>query len=217
METRLSTGALRECAICAEALVKYEHATQCLVPTHTMSCAHTFHQPCIQRWLTAHTSCPMCRSCVYPGADGVPADMRKLIDELHVALPTLFRFFYFLSHGAYEDKVEDSEEGAIENLNTDVHFPRNQVPMPDFFTQETLAPDHVDFALLWCDGFVHMTAHNAYGLLDASKTWLDIAHPLCTYDEFAEATEVDFEGHARRLLSLVVVEVVRRYRHRPTA
>ncbi|RWW24668.1 hypothetical protein BHE74_00001604 [Ensete ventricosum] len=52
------TGAVPECAICLSELVPGEHIR--VLP----SCNHGFHLKCIDRWLTAQSSCPTCRRCM---------------------------------------------------------------------------------------------------------------------------------------------------------
>lgn len=43
------------CCVCLEA---YEKEDRC----RKMACAHVFHQTCIDRWLSRHTQCPVCRA-----------------------------------------------------------------------------------------------------------------------------------------------------------
>ena len=43
-----------DCPICIDSLT---NATQ-----HTTSCGHTYHKTCIEKWLTGHSNCPLCRA-----------------------------------------------------------------------------------------------------------------------------------------------------------
>ncbi|CAH2036225.1 unnamed protein product [Thlaspi arvense] len=47
-----------ECAICLSEFVSEERVK--LLPT----CHHGFHVKCIDKWLSAHSSCPTCRHCL---------------------------------------------------------------------------------------------------------------------------------------------------------
>ena len=44
-----------ECAICLETNVE---------PLKTLRCQHSFHEECINIWLSNHVTCPMCRDLV---------------------------------------------------------------------------------------------------------------------------------------------------------
>ena len=43
------------CTICLEGLAAGSKATQ-------LACGHLFHTSCIERWLSDHVVCPLCRS-----------------------------------------------------------------------------------------------------------------------------------------------------------
>ena len=47
----------RECSICQEV---YEDRTRIA----RLKCSHEFHKKCVQRWLYANDSCPLCRADV---------------------------------------------------------------------------------------------------------------------------------------------------------
>ena len=57
-----------QCAVCIN-VVRDGEAVRRLP-----SCAHTFHAPCIDGWLPAHATCPMCRADVKVAAVGLPAE-----------------------------------------------------------------------------------------------------------------------------------------------
>lgn len=42
------------CSICQE------HGSE--HPWRTLTCSHMYHRPCIDRWLSSHTQCPICRA-----------------------------------------------------------------------------------------------------------------------------------------------------------
>ena len=44
-----------ECAICLESNLE---------PLKTLRCKHTFHEKCVNIWLSNHVTCPMCRDIV---------------------------------------------------------------------------------------------------------------------------------------------------------
>ncbi|PON56153.1 43kDa postsynaptic protein [Parasponia andersonii] len=58
-----------ECAVCLGELE--EKVLVRLLP----NCRHAFHLQCVDKWLSFHTTCPVCRSLVYP------------IETSHVSLP----------------------------------------------------------------------------------------------------------------------------------
>ncbi|CAL5042492.1 unnamed protein product [Urochloa decumbens] len=53
-------GAARECAVCLGSVKEGEMVRQ--LPT----CTHLYHVACIDRWLSAHRTCPVCRSQLGP-------------------------------------------------------------------------------------------------------------------------------------------------------
>ncbi|KAG5541806.1 hypothetical protein RHGRI_021593 [Rhododendron griersonianum] len=68
-----------ECAVC---LNEFENAeTLRLLP----KCCHVFHPDCIEAWLSAHFTCPVCRSNLAPKPDAVepePADSVGVNDSI---------------------------------------------------------------------------------------------------------------------------------------
>ncbi|XP_040381104.1 RING-H2 finger protein ATL39-like [Oryza brachyantha] len=62
-------GGGRECAVCLGAVLDGEMVRR--LP----ACEHVYHAECIDRWLAAHRTCPLCRSELDPGkvAAGPPA------------------------------------------------------------------------------------------------------------------------------------------------
>ncbi|XP_074369377.1 RING-H2 finger protein ATL78-like [Apium graveolens] len=48
-----------ECVICLSEFTPKQHVK--LLP----KCNHGFHVKCIDRWLTSHSSCPICRNCLF--------------------------------------------------------------------------------------------------------------------------------------------------------
>ncbi|KAF0887959.1 hypothetical protein E2562_006884 [Oryza meyeriana var. granulata] len=59
-----STGAAEQCAVCIGVVRRGETVRR--LP----ACGHAFHAPCIDGWLRAHATCPMCRADVKVSAGG---------------------------------------------------------------------------------------------------------------------------------------------------
>jgi hypothetical protein len=57
----------RECAICAE---EYERGHSVL----RLPCRHAYHAACVERWLTSHSSCPICRKALPSSAPAAATD-----------------------------------------------------------------------------------------------------------------------------------------------
>ncbi|KAL8166398.1 hypothetical protein V2J09_007897 [Rumex salicifolius] len=74
---KIGKGAL-ECAVCLNEFEDDE--TLRLIP----KCDHVFHPECIDAWLAAHTTCPVCRANLVPGAS-VHAQELGHISEAHHA------------------------------------------------------------------------------------------------------------------------------------
>jgi hypothetical protein len=68
-EYQRKTGAPAEqCAVCINVVRNGEMVRR--LP----SCGHTFHAPCVDGWLCAHATCPMCRADVKVAAVEPPAE-----------------------------------------------------------------------------------------------------------------------------------------------
>jgi len=65
---RKAAAPAEQCAVCIN-VVRDGEAVRRLP-----ACAHTFHAPCIDGWLRAHATCPMCRADVKVAAVGLPAE-----------------------------------------------------------------------------------------------------------------------------------------------
>ncbi|TVU09906.1 hypothetical protein EJB05_43405, partial [Eragrostis curvula] len=88
VEYRGGVGRGGDCAVCLGEFSDGELVR--LLPR----CAHPFHAPCIDTWLRAHVSCPICRSPVVEVATGIPAaapepeadgaqhEEREVLDEM---------------------------------------------------------------------------------------------------------------------------------------
>lgn len=62
-------GATEDCAVCLGEVDKGEMVRQ--LP----ACQHVFHRDCIDPWLRAHATCPVCRSSVLPPAPERPVEV----------------------------------------------------------------------------------------------------------------------------------------------
>ncbi|CAI9089125.1 OLC1v1023634C1 [Oldenlandia corymbosa var. corymbosa] len=56
----VETGAKTECSVCLSSFETGEIARK--LP----NCGHTFHVECIDKWLTSHSTCPICRTEAEP-------------------------------------------------------------------------------------------------------------------------------------------------------
>ncbi|MCO5575080.1 hypothetical protein L7F22_028877 [Adiantum nelumboides] len=63
----------RDCSICLTHFLPKEEVR--LLP----SCAHLFHQSCIDAWLLCHASCPLCRSGIFLPMDKIPSFFAHLM------------------------------------------------------------------------------------------------------------------------------------------
>ncbi|MCO5608019.1 hypothetical protein L7F22_062222 [Adiantum nelumboides] len=63
----------RDCSICLTRFLPKEEVR--LLP----SCAHLFHQSCIDAWLLSHPSCPLCRSGIFLPMDKTPSFFAHLM------------------------------------------------------------------------------------------------------------------------------------------
>ncbi|KAK1663040.1 hypothetical protein QYE76_051199 [Lolium multiflorum] len=76
------TQAAADCAVCLGQVEGGETVRR--LP----KCAHLFHAECIDAWLRAHTTCPMCRAAVGPAAaaaskkGATPADAAATVEAL---------------------------------------------------------------------------------------------------------------------------------------
>ncbi|KAL5991985.1 hypothetical protein ACLOJK_012897 [Asimina triloba] len=72
-----------ECAVCLCEFKEGEEVRQ--LP----ECLHSFHVPCIDMWLSSHTSCPLCRSDMAPS----PSPHEMMVPEGHTraGLPNIAR------------------------------------------------------------------------------------------------------------------------------
>ncbi|XP_040385846.1 RING-H2 finger protein ATL79-like [Oryza brachyantha] len=61
-----SGGAAEQCAVCISVARRGETVRR--LP----ACGHAFHAPCIDGWLRAHATCPMCRADVKVAGGGSP-------------------------------------------------------------------------------------------------------------------------------------------------
>jgi hypothetical protein len=76
----VATTRERVCSICHEPTVQYDPVTEETFPVTRLTCGHSFHQTCLNRWFVeGHTTCPNCRAEV---------DRRLIPAEAYVA--TLF-------------------------------------------------------------------------------------------------------------------------------
>ncbi|XP_042497605.1 E3 ubiquitin-protein ligase ATL41-like [Macadamia integrifolia] len=64
-----------ECSICLSTLEEEE--TVKLLP----NCLHVFHTQCIDMWLSAQTTCPICRAVAEPHAPPVAAEQEQAAEE----------------------------------------------------------------------------------------------------------------------------------------
>lgn len=75
--TAASGGGGRECAVCLGAVREGEMVRR--LP----ACEHVYHADCIDRWLAAHRTCPLCRRELDPGklaAGAPPAPAQQQVD-----------------------------------------------------------------------------------------------------------------------------------------
>uniref|UniRef100_A0A0E0E2L5 RING-type E3 ubiquitin transferase n=1 Tax=Oryza meridionalis TaxID=40149 RepID=A0A0E0E2L5_9ORYZ len=72
-----ASGGGRECAVCLGAVREGEMVRR--LP----ACEHVYHADCIDRWLAAHRTCPLCRRELDPGklaAGAPPAPTQQQVD-----------------------------------------------------------------------------------------------------------------------------------------
>lgn len=76
-----AAGGGRECAVCLAAVQEGEMVRRLPV------CMHVYHVECIDRWLTAHRTCPLCRSELDPckvASETLPAVQEDPPEQLPV-------------------------------------------------------------------------------------------------------------------------------------
>ncbi|XP_020203717.1 E3 ubiquitin-protein ligase Os04g0590900 [Cajanus cajan] len=56
-----------DCSVCLSEFQDNESVR--LLP----KCSHVFHLPCIDTWLKSHSTCPLCRACIFTSNASVPA------------------------------------------------------------------------------------------------------------------------------------------------
>ncbi|XP_039144216.1 E3 ubiquitin-protein ligase ATL31-like [Dioscorea cayenensis subsp. rotundata] len=69
---KIGKGSL-ECAVCLSEFEDDESLR--LLP----KCDHVFHSDCIDAWLAAHVTCPVCRSNLVPGSDPEPIEAPAIV------------------------------------------------------------------------------------------------------------------------------------------
>ena len=97
-----SSGKRCKLACCSNMKTCYVHATDCSIcleknnKSRTVKCGHSFHDSCIDRWLSDHDTCPCCRTVL---KDTLKFNIRFFGDEVDINI--LSSFFVDLKSGRY--------------------------------------------------------------------------------------------------------------------
>lgn len=84
-----SSSVQDECCICLD---KFENSERVKV---LPSCNHCYHPLCVDKWLTAHSTCPLCRASVKP-VKPQPNDTVQIVVQWPPTKLSLFLFLSFL-------------------------------------------------------------------------------------------------------------------------
>ncbi|XP_057422418.1 RING-H2 finger protein ATL52-like [Lotus japonicus] len=73
-------GGIMDCSVCLSEFEDGESVR--LLP----KCNHAFHLPCIDTWLKSHSTCPLCRSCIFPSNN---ASALEVATPMVVEIPSM--------------------------------------------------------------------------------------------------------------------------------
>lgn len=101
-DTAVFSSKLEQDMLCSICLVEYEKNEELVL----LPCRHSFHHLCVETWFQKHTTCPLCRGSLLPGAPTSESNGREIHDDGTISSDALQPFASNVGSSSTEPEME---------------------------------------------------------------------------------------------------------------